>query len=79
MNDATPDALHDDLVDLRDALEREDFRCAGDVLALHDRRMRQYIDTVGMQAPLLALRELLTLQHRLQAPVLSVHATGTLQ
>ncbi|KAF1705070.1 hypothetical protein [Pseudoxanthomonas kaohsiungensis] len=79
MNDATPDALHDDLVDLRDALEREDFRCAGDVLALHDRRMRQYIDTVGMQAPLLALRELLTLQHRLQAPALSVHATGTLQ
>jgi hypothetical protein len=79
MNDATPDALHDDLVDLRDALEREDFRCAGDVLALHDRRMRQYIDTVGMQAPLLALRELLTLQHRLQAPALGVHATGTLQ
>ena len=79
MNDATPDALHDDLVDLRDALEREDFRCAGDVLALHDRRMRQYIDTVGMQAPLLALRELLTLQHQLQAPALSVHATGTLQ
>lgn len=79
MNDATPDALHDDLVELRDALEREDFRCAGDELALHDRRMRQYIDTVGMQAPLLALRELLTLQHRLQAPALSVHATGTLQ
>ena len=79
MNDATPDALHDDLLDLRDALEREDFRRAGDVLALHDRRMRQYIDTVGMQAPLLALSELLTLQHRLQAPALSVHATGTLQ
>ena len=79
MNDATPDALHDDLVELRDALEREDFRCAGDVLALHDRRMRQYIDTVGMQAPLLALRELLTLQHRLQAPALRALATGTLQ
>lgn len=79
MNDATPDALHDDLLDLRDALEREDFRRAGDVLALHDRRMRQYIDTVGMQAPLLALCELLTLQHRLQAPAFRVHATGTLQ
>ena len=79
MNDATPDALHDDLVELRDALEREDFRCAGDVLALHDRRMRQYIDTVGMHAPLLALRELLTLQHRLQAPALLALATGTLQ
>lgn len=68
MNDATPDTLHDDLVDLRDALDREDFQCAGDVLALHDRRMRQYIDTVGMQAPLQALRELLRLQHRLASP-----------
>lgn|GEM_PF-797069 len=65
MNDATLNALHEDLVDFRDALDREDFRCAGDVLALHDQRMRQYIDTVGMQAPLQALRELLQLQHRL--------------
>ena len=79
MNDATSDALHDDLVDLRDALEREDFSCAGEVLALHDRRMRQYIDTVGMQAPLLALRELLQLQHRIEAPPSRVPRARTLQ
>lgn len=65
MNGATLDALHDDLLSLRDALHREDYADAGDMLALHDRRMRQYIDTVGMQAPLQALRDLLQLQHLL--------------
>ena len=67
MNEATLDALHEDLVSFRSALEREDFGSAGDVLALHDQRLRQYIDTVGMQSPLQVLRELLQLQHRLPA------------
>ena len=64
MSEPTLDALHEDLVSLRDALDQEEYSQAGDVLALHDRRMRLYIDTVGLQAPLLALRELLRLQHR---------------
>ncbi|WP_372013712.1 hypothetical protein [Pseudoxanthomonas sp. 10H] len=64
MDPATLDALHEDLLSLRDALGEEDFGRAGDVLALHDRRMRDYIDTVGLQAPLLALRGLLQLQLR---------------
>lgn len=67
MNDATLDNLHEDLVDLRDALGREDFGHAGDVLAAHDRRLRDYIDSVGLQAPLHALRGLLQLQHRVPA------------
>lgn len=80
MNHALLDALHEDLVDLRDALGREDFHGAGDVLALHDRRMRQYIDTVGLQAPLDALRGLLRLQHRMpgSAPR-AVDREGSLQ
>lgn len=60
------DALHQDLASLRNALDSEDFDRAGDVLAHHDRRLREYIDTVGLQAPLQALRELLQLQHKLQ-------------
>jgi hypothetical protein len=67
MNDATLDALHEDLSSLHDALGREDFGQAGDVLAEHDRRLRDYIDTVGLQAPLQALRGLLQLQHRMPA------------
>jgi hypothetical protein len=67
MNEATLDALHKDLTGLHDALDHEDFGRAGDVLALHDRRLRDYIDTVGMQAPLQALRGLLQLQHRVPA------------
>jgi hypothetical protein len=65
MSEASFHALRNDLLSLRDALAQENYAQAGDVLALHDRRMRQYIDTVGFQAPLLALRELLQLQHRL--------------
>ena len=67
MNEATLDALHEDLVSLRDALGREDFGGAGDALDAHDRRLRDYIDTVGLQAPLQALRGLLQLQHRVPA------------
>lgn len=62
----TLDALHQDLASLRTALDTGDFHRAGDVLASHDRRLREYIETVGLQAPLQALRELLQLQHRLQ-------------
>ena len=65
MNAATPAALHAHLLDLRDALDGEDYGSAGELLALHDRRMRQYIDTVGLQAPMQALRELLRMQHLL--------------
>ena len=67
MNEATLHTLHEDLVSFHDALDREDFAHAGDVLALHDRRLRDYIDTVGLQAPLQVLRGLLQLQHRLPA------------
>jgi hypothetical protein len=67
MNETTLDALHEDLVSFHDALDRDDFAQAGDMLALHDRRLRDYIDTVGMQAPLQALRGLLQLQHRVPA------------
>jgi hypothetical protein len=78
MNEASFDTLRDDLLSLRDALAQEDYGQAGDVLALHDRRMRQYIDTVGFQAPLLALRELLQLQHRLlEQPASTGSAAGT--
>lgn len=68
MNDAAPtlEGLHEDLACLRRALDGEDFDQAGQVLARHDLRLRQYIDTVGLQAPLQALRDLLQLQHRLQ-------------
>ncbi|MCR6687136.1 hypothetical protein [Pseudoxanthomonas sp.] len=70
MSAATLDALHQDLASLRQALDAEDFGQAGDVLARHDRRLREYIDTVGLQAPLDALRDLLQLQHRLQDDML---------
>ncbi|MBB6065964.1 hypothetical protein [Pseudoxanthomonas broegbernensis] len=61
------DQLHEDLASLRRALDSEDFVQAGEVLASHDRRLREYIETVGQQAPLQALRELLELQHRIQS------------
>lgn len=63
--------LHEDLASLRVALDSEDFGQAGDVLARHDLRLREYIDTVGMQAPIQALRELLQLQHQLQNDMLA--------
>ncbi|WP_374013921.1 hypothetical protein [Pseudoxanthomonas koreensis] len=62
---ATLEGLRQDLASLRTALDTEDFARAGDVLAHHDRRLREYIDTVGLQAPLQALQELLQLQHQL--------------
>lgn len=66
MSEATLQALYGDLEAFRQALDGHDFGQAGDVLAAHDLRLRQYIDTVGLQAPMQALRELLQLQHRLQ-------------
>ena len=71
MSAATLDALHQDLASLRQALDHEDFGQAGDVLARHDQRLREYIDTVGLQAPIQALRELLQLQHRLQGDMIA--------
>lgn len=62
--------LHQDLASLRQALDEGDYGRAGDVLAGHDQRLREYIDTVGLQAPMQALRELLQLQHRLQDDML---------
>jgi len=58
--------LHD-LTSLRQALEREDYGTAGDVLAHHDQRLREFIDTVGRHAPMQALRGMLQLQHLVQA------------
>ncbi|UWX04704.1 hypothetical protein H1235_08820 [Pseudoxanthomonas sp. NC8] len=67
MNEATLDALHEDLVSFHDALDRENFAHAGDLLAAHDQRLREYIDNVGQQSPLQVLRGLLQLQHRVPA------------
>jgi len=71
VSEATLAALHDDLASLRCALDSEDYGRAGDVLARHDLRLREYIAAVGSQAPLQALRELLQLQHRLQDDMLA--------
>ena len=70
--------LHRDLCGLRLALEREDYSQAGDTLARHDQRLRDYIDTVGRHAPLQALRGLLRLQHA-HSPLpggIAVHGEG---
>lgn len=58
--------LHD-LTSLRQALERDDYGTAGDVLAGHDLRLREFIETAGRQAPMQALRGMLQLQHLMQA------------
>jgi len=64
---ATLAALLHDLASLRQALDREDFGTAGDVLAGHDARLREFIEATGAQAPLQALRGLLQLQHLMLA------------
>lgn len=60
-------ALRADLDALRQALGRDDFAGAGQILAAHDERLRGYIRSVGVDAPVEALGELLQLQHQLQA------------
>lgn len=57
--------LHD-LTTLRQALEREDYGTADEVLAGHELRLREYVETVAPQAPLQALRGMLQLQHLIQ-------------
>jgi hypothetical protein len=71
MNSQTLADLHADLTELRQALDREDFSEAGQILGRHDQRLRQYIEDVGVDAPVQALRDLLQLQHTLQAEMLT--------
>ncbi|GEM_PF-3414193 len=61
------DDLRRDLDDLRQALQVEDFLQADGILQAHDRRLRAFMAAVGQDAPLAALRDLLAMQHRLQA------------
>ncbi len=66
MSAASLAALLHDLVSLRQALEQEDYGSAGDVLARHDRRLREFVQTTGAQSPIQALRGMLQLQHLVQ-------------
>ena len=68
--------LHADLIALREALDRDSFSEAGQILSSHESRLRQYIDAVGAEAPVQALRELLQLQHQLQHDMLSARDTA---
>lgn len=63
---ATLAALLHDLTCLRQALEREDFGAAGEMLAGYELHLRQFIETFSPTAPQLVLRGLLQLQNILQ-------------
>ncbi|WP_019398895.1 hypothetical protein [Pseudoxanthomonas sp. GW2] len=56
-------ALLHDLTSLRQALDRGDYGAADAVLAGHETRLRELIESLGPQAPLQTLRGLLQLQH----------------
>ena len=56
--------LHD-LTSLRQALEREDYGAADEVLESHETRLREFVEAAATQAPLQALRGILQLQHLL--------------
>lgn len=68
--DAGIELLQSDLEALRAALESQQLALAGQIMASHDRHLREYIERVGSQVAIDGLRALLSLQQHLMADML---------
>ncbi|NZA27905.1 hypothetical protein H0E84_16115 [Luteimonas sp. SJ-92] len=67
MSEPTLGHLQAGLDALAEALDQDDFAPAGSLLAQYDRDLRAYVETVGGNAPLGALRAMLQMQNSLAA------------
>lgn len=69
-HEETLQALHQDLDALRAAVEQEDHAQAEQIVAGHDRRLREFVASFGVQAAANGLRNLLVLQQSLTADLM---------
>lgn len=61
------ESLHAELLALQDALDRDEHALAAQMVADHDRHLRQYIAQAGRNASIAGMASLLELQQRLMA------------